>query len=233
MLTLSISTLRQYVVDVNMSCYTLLVKVAKRPKGPKRAVAVPRPYHHGSLRAALLEAAWAVVNDEGVEALTLRECARRAGVSHAAPANHFSNLAELLAELAADGYERLGAVMEKAAVEFPDESLRAAGLGYLRFAATFPQHFRIMSDIGAREKGAVRLQTAAEATKGRLEDALRKTYVGVHHRELSKDELFARAVLAWCSVHGYAVLCAGATASARMPAPDMLLAKLWPALIAP
>ncbi len=204
-----------------------------RTERSKRVSAVRRPYHHGRLRAALLEAAWAIVKDEGVEALTLRACARRAGVSHAAPASHFNNVAELLAELAADGYERLGAIMEKAAAELPKEPLRAAGLGYIGFAAEFPQHFRIMSDIGARETGSVRLRTAAEATKSRLEDALRMAYVRVHKRELSESELSARAALAWCSVHGYSILAAGAAAGAGIPDPNVLLAKLWPALIAP
>jgi len=191
-----------------------------------------RPYHHGRLRDALLEAAWAIISEEGVGALTLRACARRAGVSHAAPANHFESVAALVAELAAEGYERLAAVMDQVAAEMPKELLRAAGLGYIRFAHDYPEHFRLMSHVRGAEGASTRLDVAAEATKRRLEDALRGAYLAAHQRELPASELSARAILAWSAVHGYSILRAGPAASSAMPDPDTLLRQLGPALIA-
>jgi AcrR family transcriptional regulator len=64
-------------------------------------------YHHGALREALVEAAEALIREQGLEAFTLRECARRAGVSHAAPAHHFGDARGLLTACAAAGMERL------------------------------------------------------------------------------------------------------------------------------
>jgi len=203
------------------------------PKPLKSVRAARRPYHHGDLRAALLKVAWTIVTEEGVEALTLRACARRAGVSHAAPIHHFNNIAGLLAELAADGYERLGSVMDRVAAELPREPLRAAGLGYIRFAKEYPEHFRMMSSVTASDTGSARLRAAAEATKLRLEIALRDTYFDVHRNEMKNEDLASRTALAWCSVHGYAVLCGGAAQSSAMPKADVLLAQLRPALLAP
>src|SRR5688572_16491897 len=73
---------------------------------------MPRPskkttYHHGNLRAALLDAGLRIVAEDGVDAVSLRAVARRANVSHSAPYHHFSNKAELLAALAAAGFERM------------------------------------------------------------------------------------------------------------------------------
>src|SRR5512145_3325109 len=101
-------------------------------------------YHHGELRQALLDAAAAVVEREGVEALSLRELARRLGVSHAAPAHHFADRAALLVELARDGYARFGEALAKAAAAEPDplERLREVGRAYVRFAIEHPGRFR-------------------------------------------------------------------------------------------
>ena len=71
-----------------------------------------QPYHHGALRAALLNAAEAILERDGIAALTLRAAAREAGVSHAAPAHHFGSLSGLLSELAASGFVRFGERMQ-------------------------------------------------------------------------------------------------------------------------
>ncbi|MCC5991048.1 MAG: WHG domain-containing protein [Rhodobacteraceae bacterium] len=106
-----------------------------------------RSYHHGDLRAALLQAAQAELAEKGVEALTLRGIARRAGVSHAAPANHFSSLAALLSELAAIAFERLAtAIRSECADETPGTTahLIACAQGYVAFARANPALFRLM-----------------------------------------------------------------------------------------
>ena len=81
-------------------------KPNRRVRKPKR----PETYHHGSLREALLQAAERILEREGIQGLTLRAAAREAGVSHAAPKNHFGDLTGLLSELAAVGFERFVAM---------------------------------------------------------------------------------------------------------------------------
>ena len=72
----------------------------------------PTSYHHGSLREALLQAAERILERDGIKGLTLRAAAREAGVSHAAPKNHFGDLSGLLSELAAVGFERFVATLQ-------------------------------------------------------------------------------------------------------------------------
>ena len=70
-----------------------------------------KPYHHGELREALVVAGRKLLEEKGVRGFTLRECARRAAVSHAAPAHHFASIDDLLAEIATLGYHELTAAM--------------------------------------------------------------------------------------------------------------------------
>lgn len=106
-----------------------------------------QPYHHGDLRRALLEAAEAELTERGPEGFTLRSCAKRAGVSHAAPAHHFGDVTGLLSALAAEGYGRfvatLGARADEAGDD-PRERMVALGIGYIEFARRNPALFRLM-----------------------------------------------------------------------------------------
>ncbi len=105
-----------------------------------------KPYHHGDLRAALLTAAEAELADHGIESFSLRQVAKRAGVSHAAPAHHFGDANGLLTALAAEGFQRfLGAMLarEASAAGARDRAV-AAGLGYLDFALSRPTLFRLI-----------------------------------------------------------------------------------------
>ena len=106
-----------------------------------------RPYHHGDLRAALLHAAEAELAERGVEGFSLRSVAKRAGVSHAAPAHHFGDAQGLLTALAAEGFRQfLAAQATREAQADPDPAaqLVAAGLGYVDFAMTRPALFRLL-----------------------------------------------------------------------------------------
>lgn len=106
-----------------------------------------RPYHHGDLRAALLAAAEAELAERGVEGFSLRQVARRAGVSHAAPAHHFGDVQGLLTALAAEGFRQFlaaQAAREAQAADDPAEQLVAAGLGYVDFALARPALFRLL-----------------------------------------------------------------------------------------
>jgi AcrR family transcriptional regulator len=106
-------------------------------------------YHHGDLRNALIEAALAIIAEDGPEGFTIRDAARRAGVSSAAPYRHFTDREDLLAAVAADCMQRLGDAMDRAieaaGTGDPLAVYRATGIAYVRFAAEHPAHFRVMS----------------------------------------------------------------------------------------
>lgn len=107
--------------------------------------ATANSYHHGNLRQALIDEAGAVLEREGVEAITFRGLARALDVSHAAPSHHFKDRNELLAELAADGYEGLADSMAEAMDGAdPSEWLLVSGRAYIRFGVANPERYRMM-----------------------------------------------------------------------------------------
>ena len=120
--------------------------VSRKPRNTGVAVA-SRPYHHGSLPTALLEAAERVLRRDGLPGLTLRAIARDAGVSHTAPKHHFGDTAAILSELAALGHLRLAAEMAERArgVEPAKARRKAIAMGYVDFGRKNPDLFRLMS----------------------------------------------------------------------------------------
>ena len=101
-----------------------------------------RPYHHGDLPRALLEAALQAIAEVGPAAISLRDLARRTGVSHAAPAHHFGDKAGLLTAVATDGFRRLAATLGEA--HQASGSFLEVGVAYMRFAVTHRAHFEVM-----------------------------------------------------------------------------------------
>jgi AcrR family transcriptional regulator len=97
-------------------------------------------YHHGDLRAELVRVAGDILDQDGPATLTLREAARRAGVSHSAPYRHFADRETLLAEVVAQGFAQLGAALRAASAAGGVEVARA----YLRFALAHPRRYRLM-----------------------------------------------------------------------------------------
>lgn len=129
-----------------------------------------RPYHHGNLRASLLEAAEVVLAERGAQGLTLREVARAAGVSHAAPYHHFASLDELLAAVAERGFVALGDAMA-AAVAVPDtrERLLRVAQAYVDAARAAPERFRLMfGPLLARKDEHPALKQAAQRAFGHV-----------------------------------------------------------------
>jgi len=132
------------------------------PRG--RRPTAPRPYHHGDLRAALLAAAAGWLDAQGAESLTLRELARAAGVSHAAPYHHFASRDELLAWVAERAFDRLADALA-AAAGAPDaaHALLDIGEAYVREALAHPAQFRLMfGPLLARKAEHPGLRRAAE-----------------------------------------------------------------------
>ena len=106
-----------------------------------------KSYHHGDLRQALLSEGSAMLEENGLEGLSLRKLAVRVGVSHAAPEHHFPTLKALLTAIAAEGFVRFGVAMRTgmaAAAADPVSQLRGASRGYLAFATAQPHLFRLM-----------------------------------------------------------------------------------------
>jgi AcrR family transcriptional regulator len=125
-----------------------------------------KPYHHGDLRSALLAAAEAELVERGVEAFSLRSVAKRAGVSHAAPAHHFGDVGGLLTALAAEGYQQLlaaQAAREHRTAPDPRAQLLAAGLGYIDFAMARPALFRLVFGSSRPDHAAPDLTAAGAA----------------------------------------------------------------------
>src|ERR1700761_2495767 len=132
-----------------------------------------RPYHHGHLRATLLAEAERTLSEDGIEALSLRELARRAGVSHAAPRRHFADRQALLDALAEAGFARLDEEVRAAADEAgpdPQTRLRAVAAAYLRFAVQDAALHELMFTAKNAQPSAALLQAADRlfATLGEL-----------------------------------------------------------------
>ncbi|MEU3147219.1 MULTISPECIES: TetR/AcrR family transcriptional regulator [unclassified Streptomyces] len=133
-----------------------------------------RPYHHGNLRAALLDAAARGLRERGADQLSLRDLAREVGVSHAAPRRHFPDRQALLDALAEDGFARLDAALRTAPAG-PDEDfpsrVRAAMTAYTRFATENAALLELMYTSKHRP-GAERIVKAAEAPFGLMNDLI-------------------------------------------------------------
>src|SRR3954467_3060825 len=99
-------------------------------------------YHHGNLRRVLLDCAIAAIAERGAAALSLRDVARRAGVSHAAPAHHFGDKAGVLTAIAIEGFEGRAAAPRAAADAGGD--IVDGGLAWIRFAIDHPAHYEVM-----------------------------------------------------------------------------------------
>ncbi|MFN3258998.1 MAG: TetR/AcrR family transcriptional regulator [Pikeienuella sp.] len=162
-------------------------------------------YHHGDLRAALLREAEAELAEKGVEAFSLRGVAKRAGVSHAAPAHHFGDTAGLLTALAVEGFERFMAAKEArmARETEPRGRFIASGLGYIDFALAHPALFRLMF-------ASARLDwtdPALCAAGGRVFALLGANVEALRGAAPAEDET-ARLdlVSAWAMVHGLSEL---------------------------
>jgi AcrR family transcriptional regulator len=165
-----------------------------------------RSYHHGDLRAALLAEAERMLEREGRAALTLRAIARAAGVSHAAPANHFGDLTGLLSELAADGHRRMDAeVFAKVDAAGPmlGDRAKEMGKGYVAFARDHPGLFGLMyqSEKLDPERPALK---AALAKKRLFLRNLLSSRPGAEPP--SSVTTAAQATALWSLVHGYAML---------------------------
>jgi AcrR family transcriptional regulator len=167
-----------------------------------------KTYHHGSLREALLEVGEALIEEKGVEAFTLRECARRAGVSHGAPAHHFGDATGFLSELATMGFEELDALMTRYRREDgpePYTQFIATGRAYVDYALHHPARFQLMFRGEKLRLESERLREAADRTFGQLMDTL-SLLPPAGDGDGTALDIGEQAGLAWAIVHGVASL---------------------------
>jgi AcrR family transcriptional regulator len=161
-----------------------------------------RPYHHGDLSRALVEAARRILEAEGPAALTLRAVAREAGVSPAAPYHHFRDKCELIDAVAAQGWQALseGIAEARRNAASPRDALADIGVAYVRFARQNPALYRIMYD-GIRDQEAMP-EHAKQADSGysQVEEAIIEA--GVDPADRLAMEVATVAV--WCAAHGVA-----------------------------
>ncbi|MEH0935233.1 TetR/AcrR family transcriptional regulator [Micromonospora psammae] len=156
-----------------------------------------RGYHHGDLRRALLAAAVAVIEESGPGALSLRDLARRAGVSHAAPAHHFGDKPGLLTALAAEGFDLLAEALCGAGGD-----LHEAGVAYVDFAVRHRAHFDVMFRPDLYRADAPEVRAARE----RAGAALRSGVAALPAERAGAGDPQGDALAAWSIVHGFATL---------------------------
>ena len=122
---------------------------APKPRRRASRAPAPKPYHHGDLRRVLIDAALQLVGEGGAEAVSVREAARRAGVSPGAPFRHFPSRDALMQAVAEEAQRRFRAEIEAALAGAPAGDplgrFRCLGLAYLRWAMRNPTHFEIIS----------------------------------------------------------------------------------------
>jgi AcrR family transcriptional regulator len=181
-------------------------KSARKETRDRRTSKRASSYHHGALRAALIRSAREILESEGYEALTLRAAARRAGVSQAAPYNHFADKAALLAAIAALGFKEFAAAMrhEMSATEDLQARLNATGIAYVAFATSNPGLFKLMFGSSVHQSSG---NPDLDAARTSAYEVLRGAVHAVQQsdpRDAARDEL--ESLRSWAFVHGLATM---------------------------
>jgi AcrR family transcriptional regulator len=165
-----------------------------------------RPYHHGDLKRVVIETAQDMLREEKGWQFTLREVARRAGVSHAAPYKHFPDKGALLAELAALGFNELRSALSDATgrqSRSERAELIAAAKSYVQFGLANPSLYRLMFSGDVDKKASTKLDAAAESAFAELLAILER---GQRNGAFKKQPVRGQAATAWSLVHGYTLL---------------------------
>ncbi|MDP4032583.1 MAG: TetR/AcrR family transcriptional regulator [Pseudorhodobacter sp.] len=154
-------------------------------------------YHHGDLRRAILDAAVEAIGSSGVDGWSMRELARRAGVSHAAPAHHFRDKAGLFTALAAEAFDLLADELEGSGDDFLE-----TGLAYVAFAVAHPVHFEVMFQRTLYRPDDPAVQEAEQ----RAATVLAR---GAHLAAAGDPDQRSVALAGWSIAHGFASLWLG------------------------
>ncbi|MFD7073692.1 TetR/AcrR family transcriptional regulator [Nocardioides sp. NPDC059952] len=165
-------------------------------------------YHHGALRRAVLDAAVEAISESGPSALSLRDLARRAGVSHAGPAHHFGSKEGVFTALAAEGFTMLADDLEAV----PNGSMAELGVAYVRFGLQHRAHFEVMFRPELYDAEDPSVAEPRERTWSGLSGSARlaTTYADQVPPEVTE-------LGAWALVHGFAMLAASGAIEADSP----------------
>jgi len=162
-------------------------------------------YHHGDLRRALVEAAFELVKEFGPAGITLREAARRAGVTHAAPYRHFADKEALLAAVAEEGFVRLRTEIEEGIVGVePGDLLEIIGVIYVRFARKHPSQFRVM--FGAEMGDKRRYPTLTQADQAVFDVLCKAIRTAQEAGVVAQGNPARLGMVQWSMLHGVAAL---------------------------
>ena len=165
-----------------------------------------RPYHHGDLRRVILETAAGMLREYKGWQFTLREVARRAGVSHAAPYKHFPDKAALLGELTMQGFEQLGRELTASITPRPRlvrKELEASAAAFVQFGIANPALYRLMFSSESGDAASVHLSERVLRTFGVLLDVLER---GQKAGEFKKRPVKGQAAACLAHVHGLTML---------------------------
>lgn len=169
--------------------------------------ATDRPYHHGDLRRAIIDTAMDMLHADKSWQFTLREVARRAGVSHAAPYKHFADKASLLAEISLIGFDRLREALAAAKVSRPGslrDEIGAMAHAYVRFGMSHPALYRLMFSAEAGQAAQeIHLHERALAALGVLVELLER---GQAAGLLRKRDVRGQVAACWAQMHGITLL---------------------------
>lgn len=195
----------------------------------KRA-AKTQPYHHGDLRRVLIDTALRLVSEEQDWTFSLRELARRAGVSHHAPYNHFADKLDLLAATAAVGFGRLrdGLRAAMVGIDDPEQLLVAIARTYVRLGLENPALYRLMfgpalSEAGSADRPPVAKLAGAEARAVLEEVILRGARAGAFAASPDDpQELVLTALAVWSATHGLTMLAIDKVPPAGLSVDDMI-----------
>lgn len=164
-------------------------------------------YHHGDLKKALTEAGVTILAEEGIKNLSLREAARRAGVSHTAPYRHFEDKDALLAAIAEEGFNRLILKLEEGIAKHPTNPLQrhyAIGEAYVQFAIENPNHLQVMfGNVLEDYKKYSNLKQVSEKSFSLLVETIKDCQkAGI----VKKTNALQLALVAWSAIHGLSML---------------------------
>jgi AcrR family transcriptional regulator len=162
-----------------------------------------KKYHHGDLKNALIKAGVEILSKEGMEGLSLRQVAQRAGVSHSAPYAHFPDKQSLIAAISTEGFNQLYSELDAAVSAYPKnpkKQLQQGALAYLQFALKNTDTFKIMfSGVLEKEKDYPAFVEISHKTFQRVVDVVRACQQAGIMRATSAEMM---AVAAWGQVHG-------------------------------
>jgi AcrR family transcriptional regulator len=182
----------------------------------------PRGYHHGDLKAALVEAAADILHRQGLAALTLRAVARATGVSQAAPYRHFPDRRALVAAVAERGFRRLqSAMLERMGSVQGRLGFKHIAIAYVEFALANPAEYRVMFGAElANTDDLPALRETARSVLGFVAEGIRKLQAAGH---VSAGDPWLMAVTAWSMLHGLVMLTLDGQTAGITPGVDALV----------